>query len=444
MALTRGGRTLQLRLVAVTVAVTAVAVVVVALAVQLLLGRTASSDATELLRARTDAVAATVQVSHGRVSVLETPADSLDQGIWTYDTEGRILDGGTVPSSLLPSIQRLRDSGRTATVVVNGSTRLYARPVVADGSDQVIAVVVAGLDLTPYERAESRVLWLTVFFGVVAVLAAGLAAWLASRQSLRLVGQMVRRADDWREHDVTARFALGPPVDEITELGSTLDRMLERIAAALAAERRLTDEVAHELRNPLAVIRSEAQLALLTVGPGQARERELSLRGIVAATEQMDAAIGTMLAVARSAHPLTGQCDIGDVLREVADGAARNRPVEVSVALPPDPLLVAAPSALAVAALSPLVENAVRFARHHVRIAANRDDTHVVVTVSDDGPGVPAADVEDVFHPGRSGPEHDGAGLGLPLARRLAGSVGGRVSARAVGHGEFELVLPAG
>jgi two-component system, OmpR family, heavy metal sensor histidine kinase CusS len=97
----------------------------------------------------------------------------------------------------------------------------------------------------------------------------------------------------------------------------------------------------------------------------------------------------------------------------------------------------------------PLLENAGRYARSRVTVDAERVDGRVVVTVADDGPGVPADARESVFEPGvRAGLDtgHSGAGLGLPLARRLARAAGGDVTAvepRALRGAELRVDLPA-
>ncbi len=78
-----------------------------------------------------------------------------------------------------------------------------------------------------------------------------------------------------------------------------------------------------------------------------------------------------------------------------------------------------------------------------VTLTATQTPTAVAVTVSDDGPGVPAQDAERIFEPGFSaGPNHAGAGLGLPLARRLARGVGGDV--KQARDAVFVVTLPAG
>lgn len=74
---------------------------------------------------------------------------------------------------------------------------------------------------------------------------------------------MAERAADWSEHDLSHRFGLGPPTNELAALGETLDHLLDRVAMAIRSEQRLTSELAHELRTPLTAIQGSADLALL-------------------------------------------------------------------------------------------------------------------------------------------------------------------------------------
>jgi signal transduction histidine kinase len=93
-------------------------------------------------------------------------------------------------------------------------------------------------------------------------------------------------------------------------------------------------------------------------------------------------------------------------------------------------------------ALYPLLENGVRHACGSVEVALARDNGHVTVAVRDDGPGIEGRDPDELFAPGVS--SSGGAGLGLPLARRLARSCGGDVTATGGDGGRFELRLPGG
>ena len=427
------------RLVATTVVAALVAVAVLVVGLQLLLARQSQSDSLTALRGRADAAATTVRFRGGRTVVLQTPEDSLDQNIWIYDADGQRIDGGVPPRRVRGTVERLSRSDSLRTVIVDDGFRLLARPVDRPGDERPGAVVVAALDLAPYESAERRGLVLSLGLGLLTVVGAGVAAWAASGYALGQVRRMARRADEWREHDLAGRFELGAPHDELTELADTLDRMLDRIAQAILTERRLTDEVAHELRTPLTVIRSEAQLALLHTGPDDVTSA--SLEAIVAATDRMRASIETMLSVARSAHSDDAACSVRDVLAQLRAHTAAREDVEVTAVDATDDLLVAAPMRVVTAAVAPVLDNAVRHAAHTVLLRVTAGPREVLVHVEDDGNGVAAEHRDLIFEPGHS-TEPDGSGLGLALARRLARSVGGEVDQRDGGHGHFVLSFP--
>ncbi|MFG1706889.1 sensor histidine kinase [Nonomuraea sp. M3C6] len=106
-------------------------------------------------------------------------------------------------------------------------------------------------------------------------------------------------------------------------------------------------------------------------------------------------------------------------------------------------------SALLERIVSPLLDNALRYARSHVTVRAARQPDGVRIDVTDDGSGVPPSFAEQLFQPGRRADPtdgHGGAGLGLPLARRLARSAGGEVTYNAehTSGAGFVVILPAG
>ena len=426
---------LRARLVWVTMLITTLVVAAVIVLVQVYLARVTTADSTEVARARADAVAGTVRVVHGKLTVLEASSATLDRDVWVFDSHGRLAEG-RLPRDRASVVTGLGARPTAGSQVLAERVRLVSQPVVQDGTR--IGVVVAGVDLTPYEHAESRGLWLSLVLGLLTIVAAGVAAWEAARRTLGQVHHMVRNAQDWEEHDLDRRFDLGPPVDEITELGQTLDHMLDRIAEALHAERRLSDEVAHEFRTPLTVIRAEAELALAASDPAQHEP----LRAIVEAAERLDGVVGSMLDAARSRHDEESTADAVRVLTALA----ASRPHEITIR-PPEPgadVWVAAPPELVRAALTPLLDNALRHAAASVWMTVEPRGDRVVLTVLDDGPGVTEQEAGEVFRPGHRGVIGGSAGLGLAVVRRLVESVGGTVRAVPGQGGRFEVDLPAG
>ena len=431
--------TLRARLVATTTVASLVTVVLLVLGVQGLLAHLSESESLGVLQDRAAAAATTIRGTRRHVQVLEVPSNGLDQNLWIYDLDGERVDG-TAPSPLLETaVTDVSHTTHQQTRVVAGRYRLLGVPARVSGDGPVVARVVAAVDLRPYEASERHGLWLSLLLGALVVLAATMSSWVAASYSLRHVRRMAQRADDWREHDLTQRFAMGPPRDELAELAQTLDRMLDRIAEALLAERRLTDEVAHELRTPLTVIRSEAQLALLEQDlPAELRD---SLVAISEATDRMNHSISTVLAVARAAYDESHGCTISEVMEEIGRRKGARDDVSVTVRPCDDAVAVAAPLPVVVATMAPIMDNALRHARTAVTVQARPQPPRVLMVIDDDGPGVSEMETELVFAPGHTSNE-DGAGLGLALARRQAHSFGGTVSAEALHHGRFVVGLP--
>ncbi|MFN8195260.1 MAG: HAMP domain-containing sensor histidine kinase [Nocardioidaceae bacterium] len=427
----RGG--LRARLVLVTMLTATVVSGVVVAVLQVYLAALSEADSAGVARARADAVAATVRVSDGRLTVLEAGVDSLDREVWVFDARGGLVEGTTTPSDDGDLVRTLGRDGRDTTQA-GSSLMLAARSLTVDG---VGAVVVAGVDLAPYESSERRTLLLSLGLGCLVVVAAGAAADAAARVSLGRVRAMVRSAQEWEEHDRGNRFAPGEGSDEISELGRTLDHLLDRIAEALRSERRLSDEFAHELRTPLSVIRAEAELLLA----GSVAGDPDALRTIVHEAGRADAVVQAMLDAARSRESDDRSSDLRDVLRSLPvatrSGLVVRRPAAGR------PVIVGAPPTLVVAAMGPVLDNAARFARNAIDLELTELPGEAVVTVRDDGPGFDPDLVGEVTRPGfRSGEGGSGAGLGLAVSSRLMASVGGRLHALPGPPGRVELRLP--
>jgi signal transduction histidine kinase len=395
------------------------------LGVQVLLAGANADTVDTRLSDRAAAVAATVRTTPGGVTVLASGSALVEQSSWVFDTSGR-LRAGRLSGSEDRVSEEVRELGRSTrdTRVTEDDLALLARPVVRDGHR--VATVVVTEDLQPYEDSRVHSLWLSVALAAACVVLATLAAWLAARRSLRRVQAMADTADDWREHDLAARFDLGPGGDEINHLGRTLDQMLDRIAEALASERRLTDEIAHELRTPLAVVLAEADLARTTVDS----EPHEALEVIRGAALEMRSAIDTILTAARSHSDRQREYRLGELI------AGLGRPPTEW-----DHLVLAAPTPLLLAAARPLLENAERHGGGQARVEVSREGTQVIVSIVDDGPGLAAEDLERIFEPGYS-TRTEGAGLGLSLARRMAAAAGAELVARPGPGGRFELRIP--
>jgi signal transduction histidine kinase len=435
---------LHRRVVVASVGMLALGLAVLTATANLLLSDRLDSDANAVLRARAAAQLATLGVQDGRVVVREGPGDQvLDQHAWVF-AGGREVEHPAAPAAVQRAAAGLARTRTPRRIDAAGDVRLLAEPAYDRGGRR-IGTVVAGLSLVPYEDTEHIGLLASIALSLFVLVAGALVARLAVRAALRPVAQMAARATDWSEHDLDRRFDLGRPHDELTGLADTLDGMLARIAATLRHEQRFSAEVAHELRTPLAGIRAEAELGL--AGGSVSDTRREALERIVAITERMDASIETLMTLGRQElDPGVASADALAAASAAADAcrpAARARDVELRVSSANGSALAAAPAEAVVQALNPLLDNAVRHARQTVDVEVGARHTNVEIAVSDDGPGVSPEMLETIFDPGVRRGDHDGAGLGLPLARRLARACGGDVSAQRATGGRFVLRLPA-
>ncbi len=418
-SLVRPGASLRRQLIVLSAGVTAAAVVLLTLLVQLLLARTTSDTVTQVLDDRAQAVIAAAEAT-STSDALVVPDVTLDAGVAVYDDRARIV-AGSAPVAVAEQYAELSTATTTSTVTVGDTSLVRAEPfTLASGASGVVVVTER---LAPYEEAEHLALLVSILTGLLAVAAsAGLAAWV-SRRALSPVVRMAQTADDWSEHDLTRRFGLGAPDNEISSLAHTLDALLDKVAAAIRSEQRLTSELAHELRTPLTSVQATAELmALRTDLDAELRE---DVEAVGAGARRMAETISALLQLARSSAGTgdVGACDLravlGDVVADLGDAGAV---VQVDV---PDDLRVALPPALARRAISPLVDNAARLADEvRISVVPGRADC-LTIAVDDNGAGVAEDLREQIFEPGRT--TGAGSGLGLSLARRIARSAGGDV-----------------
>jgi signal transduction histidine kinase len=240
------------------------------------------------------------------------------------------------------------------------------------------------------------------------------------------------------ERDAARRHARRPRVDELGELTGAFNDMAKRVERLLRGQRELLANVSHELRSPLARIR--VALALLPRGG----EDEARLRDVETDLAELDGLIEALLTTVRldatGLPPHPEPIDVAGLLAEVAERAAHDpvttgRALEIAPGASPE---LVADRALLRRALWNLVENAAKYGAPPITLGASRAGDRIVLSVTDQGEGIPAADRERVLAPfyrldrartpHAPGESPRGFGLGLTLARRVAEVHGGRIT----------------
>lgn len=420
VALPKAFRSFRAQMVVLMALVTALVMLLLTVGLQFILADLSRGNVDRILEDRADLVASSaISASTGQGFVV--PEGDLEPGVVVYDASGRPV-AGVPPRALSSAYESLSRADSETFSNANEAIRVLAEPFsTADGQR---GLVVVSERLAPYEEAKRYALIVNLATGALATIAAAAtAAWVTSR-ALKPVAELASTAAAWSENDLTKRFDLGAPTNEITGLAATLDNLLDKVSAAIRSEQRLTSELAHELRTPLTTVQGTADLSLM-LGELSPTLRE-NLEEISLAAHRMSTTITTLLELARSEASIldASSSSLVDVVSEAVETVQRSGvPIHVEVA----DQRVAAPRAIAVRALVPVLENAVRLANGRVEISSvATTGGSLRLIIEDDGPGV-GGDAEGIFLPGSSLHGGSGAGLGLAIARRIARSVGGEV-----------------
>lgn len=420
--------------------------VVLAIGANLAVGALVSAQADELVRVRAEAVAQTVGLADdGSVTVSEARDDAaLDVGTWIVAADGTVVERPPGLGATLNDLAIGNASGAERTVELGSPVDrlLYVLPIEDNGTR--IATVVTSTSLDPYQGIRQITLLTSIALAVIVLLIVHIVLRASMTRALRPVLQMSTQAGEWSSDEVERRFEPAPMPSELADLARTLNTVLDRLAAVYRHERQLVDELSHELRTPLARMQAEIELA----GSAGAGPEVMDVLDVIAESgTEMQTIIGTLMSTARERYRgALGQAGVRIAVEKVVRGLDRPSVVEVRTDVP-DELQVGVDAPLLERLLVPILENAARHAVAAIRIEGRADEHTVAIRITDDGPGVPTDLSARVFEPGfrAGGDEHDGAGLGLALAKRLAEAGGGSLEVETRPSGAAFLIrLPPG
>lgn len=291
-------------------------------------------------------------------------------------------------------------------------------------------LVLAGSALVGYHDtlvAADRVLGMA---SLVAAAMVGLATWLVVRRSLRPVERLRMAATSLPEGQ---RLPVPEANDELRALAEALNAMLSRRDADTEWLRRFTGDAAHELRNPVAAIRAQAEVAVVHPDPELAQE---TLQEIASEAQRLSDLVDGLLVLARAesgTQPESSLVNLTAAVRAAADRSnMRGSSPRVQVVVPSGTVVIKANATEVATVVDNLIANALRHCRALVRVSLLPAGSAVRLVVDDDGPGIPAEHrtrVFDRFHrvQGDRARNTGGSGLGLALVaeavRRRGGSV---------------------
>jgi heavy metal sensor kinase len=296
---------------------------------------------------------------------------------------------------------------------------------------------------------------LLIFAPLALLLALTLGYWM-SRRALAPVDQITQTAQKISAHNLSARLTVPGSGDELQRLAETLNQMLQRIEAALDRVSRFSADASHELRTPITVMRTRAELALRR--PRTVAENQHTLEQLHTELVHTSELLDNLMLLARAdsdAQQLRFVPEnIEDVLKDVlvqVSPIADEKQVSLHAEFPQHPISIAGDRQLLQRLLLILIDNAVKYTPPlgQVSIALTVEDGMTIVSVSDTGIGISSEDLPHIFDrfyradKARTR-ETGGAGLGLAIGRWIAEAHGGsvRVESQPGTGSTFKVFLP--
>jgi len=390
----------------------------------------------------------------GALALAAWAAQQRHEGIdATLYEDGRQLSPMRLPPSVRTSLPEWLDSGRDILLQPRPGLYLSVQQVTdSQGrTRQLVALSRAHTRMRPQVRA-------TIFLVVqltLSLLLIGLVGWWVARSVAKPVEALRNATRRMAAGELSSRVGRkgGKANDELAQLAHDFDAMAERIEALVAHDRRVLQDLSHELRSPLARLHLILDLAQNSADPLQAaayfRQAETEIA-------RLDRMTGEMLALSRLEGGIPGtsreNLDLIELAREGVEQAgleAQARGIELLLDLPAEPVIVHGSAQLLERALDNLIANAIKFSAEggKVEVCVREGARMAVLSVRDRGPGVPETELASLFQPffrGSNAARAEGHGLGLAIAQRVAKIHGGELRAanREGGGLDVHLHLP--
>jgi heavy metal sensor kinase len=372
------------------------------------------------------------------------------------------LNGTAFSSSNMSYWTDIPVNGAALEQLGRGESTVFETITIPNRSDQVriIYALLSPLIIAQVGQAmESQSRFVEAFkrifiitMTLLIVIAAGV-GWFMARQAVSGVEAVTRTAQKISGGSLEERVPVKPRGDEIDQLATTFNQMLDRIQTLLTEIKEMSDNIAHDLRSPIARMRGLAEVTLTT--SKSLSEYESMAASTVEECDRLLDMINTMLFISKTEagleRPSRADVDIGALIRsacELFEPTAEDKHITLNCQAPEKTFLLG-DSRMLQRMLSNILDNAVKYTPPggEVKVSVSEANRDIVITIHDTGIGISGADLTRIFerfYRGDQSRSEPGTGLGLSLARAIARAHGGDVTVTSeLNQGStFTIILP--
>lgn len=406
----------------------------------------------------------TVEYSMRDVEIVDGELHIDDDIVYTQNnvsllvyTENNFIVTGTLPDGIKENIPFI--DGQLRTIEDSGSKFYVYDKLINDASYD--DVWVRGIISANVADADPVVSFMTKAFLIVLpllILLASIGGYIITRRAFKPVGQIAETASGIEAGgDLSKRIGLkadNHTKDEIYQLSSTFDNMLDRLEQSFEAEKQFSNDASHELRTPLSVIMAQCEYALNEASTiEEARE---SMEVIYGQSHQMSALINKLLMIARADRGTLklnieeiNVSELTSIAIQAHEDTAAERGINIHADIQPD-IIAQVDESMFIRIWNNLISNSIKYGKDngYIKIKLSVDDKIMAGSLCDNGIGISKENLPKIWNrfyqadPSRS--DNTGAGLGLSMVKWIVEAHGGTIDAMStLGEGtEIKFTIP--
>lgn len=304
------------------------------------------------------------------------------------------------------------------------------------------------------EEATLKIYWFSIMIFALVLVAAGACIYFMVDRALIPVVELNKNIKKINEDNLTSNLNVEGPDDEIKDLTLSFNKMIGKLENAFMSQKRFNSSVAHELKTPLAAIKTNIDV-LKSSSTKTIEDYEMTMKIVDKSILRMNSIIETLLDMIRQENaPLNDTINIEQILEDIADDLsviAHKKNVEVNLSVDDNISEIMGNEILLYRAFYNIVENGIKYNKDNgsIKISCSSEGSCIKVKIEDTGKGIKLSDHEEIFKPFYRCDEfniksENGLGLGLALTQSAIKLHGGEIKVKSeLDKGtEFTVIIP--